>query len=86
MSYSLARKEFECKSCVPARTIKMLVGGDTQSVICDECRQQAYVKVKNQTNIEEQKITSPNMSRQMPSRRNKRRIIRDDQEPTRIQN
>jgi hypothetical protein len=46
MSYGLARKEFECTNCVPPRTIKMLVGGDQESVTCQECRQVAKVKVK----------------------------------------
>lgn len=35
--YSLGRKEFLCSNCVPNRTIKMLVSGDTMSVKCDEC-------------------------------------------------
>ena len=33
--YSFARKEFECNTCAPPRTIKMLVSGDTMSVVCD---------------------------------------------------
>lgn len=44
MSYSLARKEFECLKC--PRTIKMLVGADQMSVVCDQCRTPAGVKVK----------------------------------------
>jgi len=47
MSYSLARKVFECKVCQPPRTIKMLVQGDQMAVTCDECRNQAGVKVPN---------------------------------------
>ena len=36
--YSLARKVFECTTCIPHRDIKMLVGGDVMSVVCDTCR------------------------------------------------
>ena len=42
--YSFARKEFVCDNCTPARTIRMLVSGDTMSVVCDQCRLQAKVK------------------------------------------
>jgi hypothetical protein len=58
MSYSLARKEFQCKGCVPNRTFRMLVGGDVLSVKCDDCDTQAPIKVKPpppDPQIEEQK-------------------------------
>lgn len=44
MSYSLARKVFVCDTCVPQRQIKMLVGKDQMTVICDSCRGTAKVK------------------------------------------
>lgn len=56
MSYSLARKVFECTKCDPPRTIKMLVGGDIMSVICDECRTAAPIKKPKEEIKEEEKI------------------------------
>lgn len=46
MSYGLARKVFNCTSCVPHREIKMLVGADVEQVVCDKCRSHAFCNDK----------------------------------------
>ena len=68
MSYSLARKEFECKKCVPNRTFRMLVGAEILEVKCDECDTKAGVKVKAQAatdlKLEEQKTQASSNDQQ----------------------
>ena len=44
MSYNLSRKQFECNTCQPPRLIKMLVGDEVESVVCDQCRSQVPKK------------------------------------------
>lgn len=48
MSYGFSRKQFQCNHCQPARMIKMLVSSDTESVVCDQCRNQAPIFKKDQ--------------------------------------
>lgn len=84
MSYSLARKEFECKTCVPNRTFRMLVGAEVLEVTCDNCDTKAKIKVKppaEELKIEEQKTQassndwSSSKASTMKSRQGKRLII-----------
>ena len=57
MSYSLARKVFLCNTCVPPREIKMLVGGDQMTVVCQECWATAGIKPPKQDPLEEEKVS-----------------------------